>query len=175
MRFHPRAAAMASGLLLLAVPGCATANMEVCDPNAVNNLSASLACDKYFKQRIVELEKRIGEIEAAAVQEYAAAAAAQGEADALEDQVRAEAAAVTALDMEVARLSAQLTSMRRESEADQRIVDAARRQVADAQRQLAEAKGNNGPTVAQVEKLKAMISLKKEAIQALDGLYDEQI
>jgi uncharacterized protein (DUF3084 family) len=89
--------------------------------------------------------------------------------------VRAEQDAVNAIEMEVARLNVQLTSMRRQNEADQRIVDAARRQVADAQRQLAEARGGNGPTVAQVEKLKTMVSSKKKAIEALDALYEERI
>lgn len=174
MRFHHRAAGMASGLLLLAISGCATADLETCDPNAVADLGTSLACDKYFKQRIANLEQRIREIEAATAQELAAASVAQSEADRLAGQVRAESEAVNAIELEVARLNLQLSSMRRQNEADQLIVDAARRQVADAQRQLAEAK-NNGPTVAQVEELRTMISTKKKAIEAFGTLFEEQI
>lgn len=174
MQARPRAA-LAAGLLLLAVSGCATANVETCDPNAVRNLGTSLACDKHFKERIVRLEQRINEIEQTAALEWEAAAVAQAEADAEGANVRAELAAVNAIEAEIARLNLQLKAMRRQSEGDQRIVDAARRQIADAQRQLDAARRDNGPTVAQVEQLRTMVGSKRKAIDALGSLYEEII
>lgn len=155
----------------LAAGACATASMETCDPNAVDDVFQSSACDSFFQQRIARLEVQIADIESQVQRETEAAEAARIAARVIKAEIAAYQNQVASLQTSINQLQLQLAGLDKSTKEKQRTVDAMRKQVNEAQKVLAEAKLNAGPTQADVTKLEAVVQAKREAYQALLDIY----
>ena len=160
--------------VLVGAGACST-SIESCDPNTVDEVFTSAACDAYFQQRIAQLETRIAVIEAEAARQVAAARQASSSSDEIRLEINTFQSRVDDLQASIDRMRLELSGLARSNEEQTRLAAAMRKQVDDATKTLADAKANAGPTEADIRKLEQSIRAQQAAYQALLDIYKSPI
>lgn len=164
----------ATASALLGVGACST-SLESCDPNKVDEVFTSAACDSYFQQRIAKLEARIAHVEAEASLQVAAAASATAAGDEVKLEIEQYLSDIAALQSSIDRMRVEMGGLSRANEEQTRLAAAMRNQIDQANAALVVARANAGPTGADIRKLEKTVEAQRAAYQALLDIYKTPI